>query len=128
MKFLDGRPTAWFDEAMPLRPRVPRMLRAVVPPLLALGLTGYFVFHAFHGDHGVLARMRLERQVESLTKELELVRGEREAIEKRVSLLRPQSLDPDMLEERARRTLGYAHPNEVIILREAPQAAPAPQK
>ena len=113
---------------MPLRSRASRVLRAVAPPLLALGLTGYFVFHAFHGDHGVLARMRLERQVESLTRELELVRGEREAIEKRVSLLRPRSLDPDMLEERARRTLGYAHPNDVVILRDAPQAPLNPQK
>ena len=113
---------------MPLRSRAPRLFKAAVPPLLALGLTGYFVFHAFHGDHGVLARMRLERQVESLAKELELVRGEREAIEKRVALLRPQSLDPDMLEERARRTLGYAHPNDVILLREAPQPPASPKK
>ena len=31
-------------------------------------------------------------------------------------------------EERARRTLGYAHPNDVILLREAPQAPAIPKK
>ena len=106
---------------MPLPRRLPRAVKIVLSPLLALGLTGYFVFHAFHGDHGVLARMRLERQAETLNKELELVRAERETLEKRVALLRPRSLDPDMLEERARNLLNYAHPNDVIILRESPQ-------
>ena len=101
---------------MPVRHRLPRAVKVLLSPLLALGLTGYFVYHAFHGDHGVLAHQRLERQIETLTKELGLVRSERETLEKRVSLLRSQSLDPDMLEERARRTLNYAHPNDVIIL------------
>ena len=107
-------------KTMLLRHRVPRAVKTLLSPLLALGLTGYFVFHAFHGDHGVLAHQRLERQVETLSKELELVRSERETIERRVSLLRSQSLDPDMLEERARRTLNYAHPNDLIILRQNP--------
>ena len=86
-------------------------------PLVALALTGYFGFHAFHGDHGVFAKLRLERQIETLKKELDLVRVERQTIERRVALLRPESLDPDMLEERARETLNWVHPDEVMILR-----------
>ena len=119
MKSLDGDSAAWFHEPMSPHRRLPRWLKRIGSPLLALGLTAYFVFHAFHGDHGVLAHMRLERQAETLAKELELVRGEREAIETRVVLLRPQSLDPDMLEERARRNVNYAHPNDLVILRES---------
>jgi cell division protein FtsB len=32
-------------------------------------------------------------------------------------LLRPESLDPDMLEERARVLLNLAHPNDIVIMR-----------
>ena len=40
---------------------------------------------------------------------------EREKLEKRVDLLRPENLDLDMLEERARSVLGLAHPDELVI-------------
>ena len=44
------------------------------------------------------------------------VRGERESLERRVRLLYPQSLDPDMLDKSARRLLNYGLPDEVVIL------------
>jgi len=102
------------------RSRFQQALRAAAVPLAALLATGYFGYHAFHGDHGVFAKLRLERQAETLAKELELVRQQRLALERRVSLLRSDSLDPDMLEERARDKLDYAHPDDVVILRGRP--------
>jgi cell division protein FtsB len=39
-----------------------------------------------------------------------------DSLELAVSLLRVESLDPDMLDERARHILGLAHPDEFIIL------------
>ena len=42
-------------------------------------------------------------------------------LERRVSLLRPESLDRDMLEERARAVLDLARPEErVIVIKPAP--------
>ena len=43
---------------------------------------------------------------------------QRLALAHRVGLLRPDSLDPDMLEERARMLLNYGHRDDRIILPE----------
>jgi len=40
------------------------------------------------------------------------------ALEHRVSLLRPESVDPDMLEEQARSRLGLTDRDEVVILKD----------
>ncbi len=37
-------------------------------------------------------------------------------MENRVRLLEPGSLDPDMLEERARLMLNYGHADDIVIL------------
>ena len=47
---------------------------------------------------------------------LETSRAERQSMERRVSLLEPGSLDPDMLEERARLMLNYGHVDDIVIL------------
>ena len=39
----------------------------------------------------------------------------RRDLERDVALLRPESLDPDLLDERARAALGFAHPDELTI-------------
>ena len=41
--------------------------------------------------------------------------GGRERLRRRVELLHPEHLDPDMLDERARETLGLMHPDEVVV-------------
>ena len=45
---------------------------------------------------------------------------QRAELEHRVSLLRPDSLDPDLLEEQARRLLNFGFANEAIILTPKP--------
>ena len=44
------------------------------------------------------------------------VSARRQAIEHRVRLLHPMSIDPDMLDERARLMLNYARPDDIVIL------------
>jgi cell division protein FtsB len=44
------------------------------------------------------------------------VRAERQALEDKVRRLRPDSLDPDLIDELARRHLSLAGPLDVIIL------------
>jgi len=36
-------------------------------------------------------------------------------LERKVSLLRPESLDPDMVEEQGRRLLNFSHPDDIHI-------------
>lgn len=76
---------------------------------------GYFLYHAATGDHGYIAYLKYQAEEERLMAELEALRAKRRELEHKVSLLRPESLDPDMLDERARALLDLAHPRDMII-------------
>ncbi|MEM8813296.1 MAG: septum formation initiator family protein [Pseudomonadota bacterium] len=91
--------------------------RHFVLPLVTIAVLSYFGFHAFHGEYGLIAEARLQTRAENLTAILQDLEDQREVLEKRVTLLRPESLDPDMIDEQARRILHVAHPNEVVIYR-----------
>ena len=86
-------------------------------PALCLGFALYLAYHTVEGDHGLVAWMRLEEQVRTLEQEVVEARRERVQIERRVTMLRPDSLDPDLLEERARSVLNLGHPDDRIILK-----------
>lgn len=88
-------------------------------PVLALALFGYFGFHALNGELGLVGKARIEKRYAELERELNGLVAEREHLERRVSLLRPESLDPDMIDERARASLNVALPGELVILRPA---------
>ena len=95
-------------------------LRAV---LTALGLytaaaliIGYFGLSAYTGAHGLKAKQDLEQSQTTLTREIERARADRKEWEHRVSLLRGDNLDPDMLDERARAKLNYLHPRDVTLI------------
>jgi len=79
----------------------------------------YLGYHAVIGDRGFLAWLRLQKEAEVLAAELDEVRAERARLQHRVALMRPESLDPDMLDKRARELLNLTHPNEITILRSA---------
>ena len=93
-----------------------RRARHVVFPALGVAAVIYFAWHGVSGDRGILALRTLEQEAVIARAELDRVRGEREQVERRVRLLYPQSLDPDMLDESARRLLNYGLPDEVVIL------------
>lgn len=101
-----------------------RRLRQVALPLLGACLSAYFVFHAIHGDRGILAWLRLNQELKVATAQAAQASADRSAMERRVTLLSNTSLDLDMLEERARVMLNYAHPDDLIIfLNDASNAA-----
>lgn len=90
--------------------------RHVIGPALALCVSGYFGYHVFHGDRGLTAWVDLQAQVAEAHMVLDTVQAERETLERRVALLKPGSLDPDMLDEQARRMLNFGAPGDVVIL------------
>ena len=87
----------------------------VLGPVLGFCIVGYFVYHSIEGDRGLTAYVRLVEQLADARAQLAELQADRQAIEHRVSLLRTDHLDPDMLDERARVILNYSRPDEVII-------------
>ncbi len=75
----------------------------------------YFTYHGISGDRGLFAWRSLQQQVVDARAHLQDVQGEREALEGRVKLLYPESLDADMLDESARRLLNYGLPDEAVL-------------
>jgi cell division protein FtsB len=90
--------------------------RHVVGPVLGLCAIGYFAYHVVHGDRGLIAWWNIKQRVSSAREALAATRAEREQLEHRVRLMEPGSLDPDLLEERARLMLNYGYDNDIIIL------------
>ena len=91
--------------------------RAFIFPLLALGVGGYFAYHLQNGEHGLASSADLESRRDVLEGELAGLREIRQRIERDVALLRPESLDPDMLDERARAILNLAHPDDLVLMK-----------
>jgi len=84
-------------------------------PVVGAAAVFYFAYHAVQGERGLLTMVHLGQQIDLADRELATVQAEREALERRVRLLRAESLDRDMLDERARATLGLIGPNEMVI-------------
>lgn len=78
-------------------------------------LLGYFIFHSIYGNKGIIAYLKVNQQLEKAYSELRTLRAERVELEHNVKLLRPESLDKDMLDEQARKVLGVASPNEKVL-------------
>jgi len=96
----------------------------VVPALGAL-LGGYFGYHALTGERSLGVWWHLRQQVEETDLRLGAVRAERERLGHRVSLLHSDSLDPDLLDESARRMLGLAAADEIVIFLAPDPASPS---
>lgn len=99
------------------RQRKQSFIRRLIIPALALSALAYFGFHALNGELGLVGRARIEHQIADLERQLEDLVAERRALVAKVSLLRPESLNPDMVDERARLNLNLVHANELVILR-----------
>ena len=84
--------------------------------VLAAAMVGYFWFHAHTGQRGLHAKHEIDQQMAELTAELERHKLERGQWERRVALLRSASIDPDLLDERARTALNLSHPNDLILM------------
>ncbi len=89
----------------------------LVKPLLLVFAVFYLLFHALHGERGLYALVKEQRQLAAVTTELAQTKTNRERLELRVSHLRDNNLDLDLLDEQMRRMLGVMRPGEVVMLR-----------
>jgi cell division protein FtsB len=80
-----------------------------------LGMLGYFAWHGFWSPRGFQELHALQAVASKQELELTSMQDKRKKFEQRVSLLRQESLDPDMLDEMARVQLGLLGPNDLLV-------------
>ena len=96
------------------RSRLKSVLTGLALYAMAAAMVGYFGVNAYTGKYGLNARQELDQEIIALTSELARLKRERTQGEQRVSLLRSDRVDPDMLDERARYQLDYANPHDLV--------------
>ena len=87
--------------------------------VVSVGLAFYFGYHAVNGSRGLVASKQKADELALAKRELAVLQEERTRLERRVMRLRPESLDPDLIDELARETLSMVEPDDVIILLES---------
>ena len=100
---------------MGLAHEVKKRTRAAIAPFMLILMVAYFGMSFVQGDRGLLAWIRLSDEIELVQGDLANLVLERTQMEHRIQLLRPNGLDLDMLGERARALLGFAHRDEIVI-------------
>jgi len=96
------------------RARLKSVLTGLALYMMAAAVVGYFGVNAYTGKYGLNARQELDSEIIALTSELARLKRERAEGEQRVSLMRSNRVDPDLLDERARYQLDYANPRDLV--------------
>lgn len=100
---------------MGIRRAIGRGLRLLAAPVVLASLSGFFIWHASHGERGLIAREARLVQIAEAREGLARATAEREAAERRVNALRGATIDRDQLEERARALLSMTQREEIVI-------------
>ncbi len=93
-----------------------RRARAAMAPFICFVLVIYFSYHAIQGERGLLVWVQLMNEIEQSERSHAALVETRQNLERRVAFLRPESLDRDLLLERAHIVLGLVGDDEVVIL------------
>src|SRR6202048_4822102 len=96
------------------RSRLKSFLTGLALYAMAAAVVGYFGVNAYTGKYGLNARQELAQEIIALTSGVARLQRDRAEGEQRVSLLRSDRVDPDMLDERARYQLDYANPRDLV--------------
>ena len=92
-----------------------RPLGGVVFAALALSVSVWFVYQGFTGENGAQARLSTEFQSQELTDQIAIHQAELDRLKNLTQRLSSQTLDLELLDERARAVLGLINVNEVLI-------------
>ena len=96
------------------------LVRSLLLPLglyCVAGVVGsYFVWHGVNGQRGLKAGEEFEQKLAELRMERDLLKLQRMHLESRIALVKGETVDADILDEQARKTLGRVHRNDVVIL------------
>ena len=80
----------------------------------ALAMLGYLGWHGTNGPRSFDYEKTVKLKLKERQAKLDAVNKHRDQKNIRVSLLRSQTIDPDMLDEMARKVLEFAHKDQII--------------
>jgi cell division protein FtsB len=86
-----------------------------VVTFFCLLLYAYFAWHHYYGSRNLTVLAAKEAEAAALRAELGREVDARKQLESKVALLRPEHIDPDLLDEMARRLLDYGMPHELVV-------------
>ncbi|HTO29920.1 MAG TPA: septum formation initiator family protein [Pararhizobium sp.] len=92
-----------------------RKLGRFVMPLISIAFLSYFGYHSIHGEYGLRATEKFDRQRIERQTRLDELTMQRQTLEKEVALLSDGSLERDMLDEKARFGLNMSRSDEIVI-------------
>ena len=92
------------------------LIRKNIVTLIGIGLFCYFSYHLIQGQRSAVRYLTLQKTIERMETEQAELKKQREGMESKVSMLRPNSLNKDLLEERARIVLGFRKPGEMDVM------------
>ncbi len=75
----------------------------------------YLLFNIFDGNNGLLSHSRLNAEIASLETKLKNIKSSNSLYEVKISSLKKQDKNTDLIDEQIRNVLGYGKNNEFII-------------
>jgi cell division protein FtsB len=78
-------------------------------------LSLYFIYSALNGQYGLFNKFKYQSQELVLLNKLEEIKIQTSTLENKVQRLSDNYLDLDLLDQQARKILGVAKSNEIII-------------
>jgi cell division protein FtsB len=84
-------------------------------PLLLASAFMYFFYHLLTGERGIWVWYGLSEQVEILEDQNSMLAARVDRMERRVSRLKPETLDLDYVDELTRYRLGVARADERVL-------------
>lgn len=101
--------------SMVLRRRLWSILLPLALYAVSASASTYFIWHAWNGNRGMKAKVEFRAEARALQRELNELKAERSGLERRITMMRAESVERDILEEEARRQLGRVHRNDVVV-------------
>lgn len=96
-------------------PRAQSGFGGVIYFVVTVGLGLYFTFASVQGDFGLFRRVQIEAETHALEQERQALSAQIAELSNKSRRLSDQYLDIDLLDEQARKVLGLARSDEVII-------------
>lgn len=84
--------------------------------IIGLALSIYFGYHLMAGERSYWQLSLLQSEVSSAEQDLAVLSSQKSGLEEKVVMMRPGSINRDLLEEQVRTVLGYRSSDETVII------------